>query len=91
MTIIAPTYVTSANVSKILRLASIIWNCCFILSPMVLFSTLYAKVIISYSHIIKMHVTLIIETHTKPCIASLAFTACNWLQYRLDIAIKESF
>ena len=28
--------------------------------------------------------------HTKPCIASLAFTAHN-LQYRLDITTKESF
>ena len=32
---------------------------------------------------------------TKPSIASLAFTACNWEsrcnQYRLDIAKKESF
>ena len=28
--------------------------------------------------------------HTKPCIASLHFTACNW-EYGLHIATKESF
>ena len=35
-------------------------------------------------------ILIAIGKHTKPCIASLAFTACN-LQYRLDIATKESF
>ena len=41
-----------------------------------------------------MRVILIaIGIHTKPCIASLAFTACNWklLGNRLDIATKVSF
>ena len=39
-----------------------------------------------------MRVILIaIGMHTKPCIAFLAFTACNWLQYRLDIATKKAF
>ena len=37
-----------------------------------------------------MRVILIsMEMHTKPWIASLAFTACNW-ELLLDIATKES-
>ena len=51
---------------------------CFILSRMVLFSTLYANGIISYGRI--RVILIAIGMHTKPCIASLAFTACNAIE-----------
>ena len=38
-----------------------------------------------------MRVILIaIEMHTKPCIASLAFTACNWeSRYNTDLILLQ--
>ena len=75
-TIIAPIYDTSTDVSKISPY-NLGYICTFLESLsqselMKVFSTFYAKLTTSYGRIIA------IGMHIKPCIASLAFTTCNW-------------